>query len=181
MGGLYGINWVRPKSEDEKKNLPRVMLTQMFIGEEEVLVGHSYDGNVILPQALNESNRIELANDQNTFTIKFAAGNYNQSERLQFMYWMEGLDDNWHNGDALKHGVTFTNLPSGTYKLHVKAISAEGGVSNQERIIEIVIRSLGSCSGGCWLSMPSSSSVVLYLWKRASTNCALSGRRRTPC
>ena len=52
---------------------------------------------------------------------------------------MEGLDDDWHNGDALKHGVTFTDLPSGTYKLHVKAISAEGVISKQERVIEIVV------------------------------------------
>ena len=139
MGGLYGVNWVRPRTQDERENLPRVMLTQLLIGEEEIQVGHSYDGNIVLPIALNEINRIELDNDQNTFTIKFAAGDYNQSERLQFMYQMEGLDNTWCNGDAMKHGVTFTDLSSGTYKLHVKAISAEGAVSDQERVIEIVV------------------------------------------
>ena len=139
FGGLYGVNWVRPKSQDESEVLPRVILTQLLIGEEEVLVGHVYDGNVPLMQTLNESNRIELTSEQNTFTIRFAAGNYNQSERLQFQFRMEGLDDNWHNGDAMNHGVTFTNLGSGTYRLHVKAVSAEGAVSNQERVIEIFI------------------------------------------
>ena len=88
FGGLNGVNWVRRKSVDETESLPRVMLTQLFIGEEEILTGHAYDGNVPLQQALNESSRIELNSDQNTFTIKFAAGNYNQSERLQFMYMM---------------------------------------------------------------------------------------------
>ncbi len=139
FGGLYGVNWVRQHSKEETESLPRVMLTQLFVGEEEILTGHEYSGHVILPQALNESNRIELANDQNTITIKFANGNYNQSERLQFMYLMEGLDDNWHNGDALKHGVTFSDLSSGTYVLHVKAVSAEGAVSTQERTLEIKI------------------------------------------
>ena len=70
---------------------------------------------------------------------KFAAGNYNQGERLQFMYWMEGLDHDWKNGDALLHGVKFQNLGSGKYTLHVKAVSAEGAVSNQERQLEITI------------------------------------------
>lgn len=139
IGGLYGINWVRARAQEEKENLPRVMLTQLLIGEEEIQVGHSYSGNVVLPSALNEISRIELDNDQNTFTIRFAAGDYNQSERLQFMYHMEGLDNNWRNGDAQKHGVTFTELGAGTYKLHVKAISAEGAVSDQERVIEIII------------------------------------------
>ncbi|MDE6013263.1 MAG: helix-turn-helix domain-containing protein [Prevotella sp.] len=165
MGGLYGINWVRPKSEDEKKNLPRVMLTQLFIGEEEVFVGHSYDGNVILPTALNESSRIILNNDQNTFTIKFAAGNYNQSERLLFMYQLEGFDNNWHNGDALKHGVTFTDLPSGTYRLLVKAISVEGAISDQERIIEITINRPWYLQWWMLAIYALIIVLILYLWK----------------
>ena len=139
FGGLYGINWVRKNNKDEQAALPGVMLTQLFIGEEEVQVGVSYDGNIILPQALNESNKIELANSQNTFTIKFAAGNYNQGERLQFKYQLEGRDLDWRNGDALLHGVKFQNLSSGTYTLHVKAVSADGAVSNQERKLQIVI------------------------------------------
>ena len=139
FGGLYGVNWIRRISKDDQESLPRVMLTQLYIGEEEILTGHNYGGHVVLPQALNESNRLELSNNQNTFTIKFAAGNYNKGERLQFMYWMEGLDHDWQNGDALLHGVKFQNLGSGTYTLHVKAVSADGAVSNQERTLEIHI------------------------------------------
>lgn len=139
FGGLYGTNWVRQGEKDEMASLPRVMLTQLFIGEEEIQTGVEYDGRVILPQALNETNRIDLANEQNTITIKFAAGNYNQGERLQFMYLMEGYNRDWRNGDALLHGVRFDNLSSGEYTLHVKAVSADGAVSNQERILTISI------------------------------------------
>ncbi len=139
FGGLYGVNWVRQGNKDDQESLPRVMLTQLFVGEEEILTGHEYDGRVLLTQAMNESSKLELGNNQNTITIKFAAGNYNQSERLQFMYWMEGLDHDWRNGDALLHGVKFTNLSSGNYTLHVKAVSADGAVSNQERTLEISV------------------------------------------
>ena len=166
FGGLNGVNWVRRKSVDETESLPRVMLTQLFIGEEEILTGHAYDGNVPLQQALNESSRIELNSDQNTFTIKFAAGNYNQSERLQFMYMMEGLDKDWHDGDAMKHGVTFTDIPSGTYKLHVKAISAEGAVSNQERVIEIVIKKPWFLQWWMLVVYAIILIVSVYLWKQ---------------
>ncbi len=139
FGGLYGVNWMSPRGKDDTNSLPRVMLTQLFIGETEIQTGHEYDGTVTLPQALNESNKLELSNSQNSFTVKFAAGNYNQGERLQFMYWMEGLDDMWRNADPLSHGVTFNNLPSGKYRLHVKAMSADGAVSRQERLLEIDI------------------------------------------
>ena len=165
FGTLYGINRTRNDIDNSVESLPRVMLTQLFIGEEEVQIGHDYNGNVVLTKALNESNHIKLESSQNTFTIKFSAGNYNQSERLQFMYWMEGLDNDWRNGDAIKHGVTFNDLGSGTYKLHVKAVSADGAVSNQERTIEIVIDRPWYFSWWMLIIYASIIIIVLYVWK----------------
>ena len=165
LGGLYGVNWVFQKGNDDNEALPRVMLTQLFIGEEEILTGHEYDNRVILPQALNETNKINLGHEQNTFTIKFAAGNYNQSERLQFMYWMEGKDEDWRNGNALTHGVTFKELKSGKYTLHVKAISAEGAVSNQERVLEINIERHWLLSWWMIVAYVITTLVILYFWR----------------
>ena len=165
FGNLYGVNWTRHDLTDNTESLPRVVLTQLFVGEEEIQIGHVYKNNVLLTQALNESNRIELANSQNTFTIKFAGGNYNQSERLQFMYWMEGRDQDWRNGDAIKHGVTFYNLSSGNYKLHVKAVSADGAVSNQERVLEIVIKYPWYISWWMLLVYAAAIIIILYIWK----------------
>ena len=165
FGNLYGVNWTRHDISESTESLPKVMLTQLLIGEEEIQIGHVYRNNVVLTQALNESNHIELESTQNTFTIKFAAGNYNQSERLQFMYWMEGLDQDWRNGDAIKHGVTFQNLGSGTYKLHVKAVSAEGAVSNQERTIEIVIQQPWYFTWWMMLIYAAAVIIILYIWK----------------
>lgn len=165
LGGLYGVNWVLHREGAEKEELPRVMLTQLFIGEEEVLAGHEYHGNVILNQALNETSRIDLSHSQNTFTIKFAAGNYNQSERLQFMYWMEGRDEDWRNGDALTHGVTFNNLKAGSYILHVKAINAEGAVSTQERVIEINVERHFLLSWWMITAYVIVLALIIYFWR----------------
>ena len=165
LGGLFGVNWMVQKTYDDNEALPRVMLTQLKIGEEEILTGHEYHDRVVLPQALNETNRLDLGYNQNTFTIHFAAGNYNQSERLQFMYWMEGKDEDWHNGNALTHGVTFNNLPSGKYTLHVKAISAEGAVSNQERVLEINIARHWLLSWWMILAYVIIAAVIIYFWR----------------
>ena len=165
LGGMYGINWVVQKGKEDSESLPRVMLTQLYVGEEEIQVGHTYGGKVLLGQALNESSRLELGHDQNTITIKFGAGNYNQSERLQFMYWMEGLDDDWKNGNALTHGVTFQDLKSGNYTLHVKAISAEGAVSNQERTLEIHIESHWLLSWWMILAYVMIAAIIIYFWR----------------
>ena len=165
LGGIYGVNWVVEKESDDKNALPRVMLTQLYIGEEEIMTGHMYNERIVLPQALNETNNLELGYNQNTFTIKFAAGNYNQSERLQFMYWMEGKDEDWRNGNALTHGVTFRDLPSGKYTLHVKAVSAEGAVSNQERILVITIARHWLLSWWMLLAYAILLILALYFWR----------------
>ena len=165
LGGLFGVNWVLQKANDTNDALPRVMLTQLFIGEEEILTGHEYQDRVVLPQALNETNHLDLGHDQNTFTIKFGAGNYNQSERLQFMYWMEGKDEDWRNGNALTHGVTFKDLSSGNYTLHVKAISAEGAVSNQERTLEIHIDRHWLLSWWMIMAYIIIAVVAIYFWR----------------
>ena len=165
LGGIYGVNWMIENTSDKKTDLPRVMLTQLYIGEEEILTGHEYQDHVVLPQALNETNKLQLGHSQNTFTIKFAAGNYNQSERLQFMYWMEGKDDDWRNGNALTHGVTFKDLSSGDYILHVKAISAEGAVSNQERTLVISIERHWLLSWWMILAYVVIAIVILYFWR----------------
>ena len=164
LGGIYGVNWVVEK-ESDKNALPRVMLTQLYIGEEEIITGHMYNDRLVLPQALNETNNLELGYNQNTFTIKFAAGNYNQSERLQFMYWMEGKDEDWRNGNALTHGVTFRDLPSGKYTLHVKAVSAEGAVSNQERTLVIKIARHWLLSWWMIMAYAILLIVIIYFWR----------------
>ena len=165
LGGLYGVNWEFQRPSSENSSLPRVMLTQLFIGEEEILTGHEYNDRTVLPQALNETNNLVLGHNQNTFTIKFSGGNYNQSERLQFMYWMEGLDEDWRNGNALTHGVTFKDLPSGNYTLHVKAISAEGAVSNQERTLSITIQRHWLLSWWMITAYIFLAALFIYFWR----------------
>jgi len=166
MGGLYGVSSIQTKNGDDGSALPPVMLTQLFIGEEEILTGHTYDDNVILQQALNESTSLQLNSNQNHITIKFAAGNYNQSERLQFMYWMENYDNDWRNGNSLDHGVTFEDLPSGHYRLHVKAINAEGKISNEERSIEIVIEKPWYLQWWMLLFYGIVIFTIIYVWKK---------------
>jgi len=167
LGGLYGVNWTRKLDTEESEALPTVILTQLYIGEEEIKIGHEYSGRVVLPQALNECSKIELGHNQNSFTIKFAAGNYNQSERLQFKYSIDGEDlyNGWRDGDALLHGVAFKNMSSGTYTLHVKAVNAKGHTSNSERTITIVIERHWLLSWWMMIVYAIILILIIYIWR----------------
>lgn len=178
MGGLNGINWARVRSHEEHDALPPVMLTELYIGETEVMVGHLYDGKVPLQMALNETNRIDLASDQNTFTIKFAAGSYNRSERLQFIYMLEGYDETWQNGNALEHGVTYENVPFGEYTLHVKANSAGSGNSDKERVVKIVIDRPFYLRYWMLVIYALVIAIIIYMWKQGISHLSRMWQRK---
>ncbi len=168
LGGLYGVSRIRPKTADEREKLPSVILSQLFIGEEEILTGHEYDGHVVLPQALATSHSIKLGNSQNTFTIKFAAGDYNLSERMQYQAKVEGLDSHYWHYDALKHGVVFTDVPFGTYKLTVKAMTDEGkrAISDQETVLTITIGRPWWAQTWMLVIYAMLAIVLVYIWKK---------------
>jgi AraC-like DNA-binding protein/DNA-binding response OmpR family regulator len=81
------------------------------------------------------------------------------------MYWMEGRDEDWRHGDALSHGVTFNNLSAGKYHLHVKAINAEGAVSNQERVLEINVERHFLLSWWMIAAYIIVLAVIIYFWR----------------
>lgn len=167
MGGIFGVSQMRDRQDDGSESMPKVILTQLFIGDEEIETGKYYNDRVILSQALNETSEITLENRQNTFTIKFAAGNYSQSERLQFNYMLEGYYDEWVNGDAKSHGVTFNNLKSGKYVLHVKASNAENSQQpSQETTLTIIVEPAWWWTWQMKAVYLILACIVFYFWKR---------------
>lgn len=167
LGGISGISYVKQKQQSEKEMLPPVIFSQLFIGEEEINTGEMFNGHVVLKQSLCTSTKITLANDENTFTIKFSAGNYNQGERLQFMYMLEGSGNlDWINANSLIHGVTFENLKPKTYKLQVKAVSADGNSSSKVSTLEIEVESPWWSKWWMILIYIAIATAILYMWKR---------------
>ena len=65
----------------------------------------------------------------------------------------------------MSHGVTFNNLSAGKYYLHVKAINAEGAVSNQERVLEINVERHFLLSWWMITAYIIVLAVIIYFWR----------------
>lgn len=72
--------------------------------------------------------------DNNTFTIQFAALDYNKNEDIVYMYKIESLDSTWiYTKDNKIH---FTALPPGEYRLVIRSTNGDGvWVDNEESIM----------------------------------------------
>lgn len=71
-----------------------------------------------------------LPHSKNNILIDLDGVTLKNSKDLKYAYWLEGLDENW-SPPFSNPQVTISNLPSGAYKLHVRAISATGELSNE--------------------------------------------------
>ena len=75
----------------------------------------------------------------NKFAIEFALLTYTNTNQCKYAYFLEGYDKEWHYMDASLRQATFENLPSGTYKLHVKAADSYGKWNEMAYTIRIKV------------------------------------------
>lgn len=60
------------------------------------------------------------------FAIEFAILSYTNASQCKYAYFLEGYDTEWHYVDADVRQASFENIPSGHYKLHLKAADSYG-------------------------------------------------------
>lgn len=163
IGGLYGVNVFAPDHIRYNKMLPNVMFTGLSLFDEAVKVGQSYGGRVLIEKELNDVENVEFDYKQNIFSVSFASDNYNLPEKTQYMYKLEGFNNDWLTLPLGVHNVTFTNLAPGRYVLRVKAINSDGYVGIKEATLGIVVNPPFWMSWWAYLLYTIGLVVVLFL------------------
>ena len=163
IGGLYGVNVFAPDHIRYNKMLPNVMFTGLSLFDEAVKVGQSYGGRVLIKKELNDVENVEFDYKQNIFSVSFASDNYNLPEKTQYMYKLEGFNNDWLTLPVGVHNVTFTNLAPGKYVLRVKAINSDGYVGIKEATLGIVVNPPFWMSWWAYLLYAVGLVVVLFL------------------
>jgi hypothetical protein len=90
----------------------------------------------VLRQSIWDTKEIKLAHNQNVFSFDFDAIYYDDPGGLRYFYMLENYDYSWRSlGND--HTAYFFNVPPGTYKLHVKAVTADGLAAEKTMRINI--------------------------------------------
>ena len=77
----------------------------------------------VTPQYMH---KLTLPPSIHKFAIEFALLTYTNAAQCKYAYYLEGYDKDWHYVDADLRQAIFENLPSGSYKLHLKAAGSDG-------------------------------------------------------
>lgn len=123
FGGMSGIDYFKPEEVLQSGNQPPVVQLTTF-----------KTGNQSLP--LGEG--LELNHKQNFITIEFAAMDFRNPSESQYMYKLEGANNEWINAEN-NHFAIFAALPPGKYVFRVKA-ATQNGVWGAENSIAFTIR-----------------------------------------
>lgn len=114
--------------------MPPVYITGFQVSNEEIKISDKG----ILQSSLLYSKQIELAYNQSSFSIDFAALSFTSPELLEYSYIMEGLNKDWTYLKTNRK-VYFTELVPGKYVFKVRATNSSGIWNPKEAILTINI------------------------------------------
>lgn len=128
FGGINGMVVFKPDSIRDNPYIPPVVITDFQIFNEEVPISAVESP---LNRSITETEEIILTWKEEVFSFEFAALHFAAPEENQYMYMMEGFDQDWQNVGNRRF-VSYTNLPEGVkYNFKVKA-SNKDGIWNEE-------------------------------------------------
>lgn len=138
-GGINGLNKYAPQHDAVQRAYAKPLFVGFDLFGEHVETGRVYSGRKILQRPITLTEKIELAHNQNFFTLEFSALNYINPTQTYYRYQLVGID---HSEREIRSAdgkglATYTDLPPGNYTFRVQA--ADNGESWMGKYAEMTI------------------------------------------
>lgn len=118
FGGINGLTLFKPHEiTTQGKNLD-VRITGFYIHNEAVKKGMKSGSYDIVNSPVMDADRFHLSHKDNSFTVEFSVMEFNNPERITYMYSLHG--DDWIILRPGTNNVTFNNLSPGEYHFRVR-------------------------------------------------------------
>lgn len=135
FGGIDGLTAFYPFVPHAEHELSNLMFTDLYFYNEKIKVGDTDDS--VLKRNINATDRIEIGPDIRSFSIEFAALEYNSPEKVVYQVKMKNFDTEWRTLPTGSRLATYTNLNHGKYTFMVRAFLP--GTKPVERSLPIVV------------------------------------------
>lgn len=115
FAGISGTNIFRPTDIQVNDYVPPIVFSQLTQAGQPLSITQTSDGllQVVLHWPLN------------FFEFEFTALSYSNPEKNRYAFYLDKFDQTWVDNGAYNYG-RYTNLPGGTYTLHVKGTNNDG-------------------------------------------------------
>ena len=135
FGSQEGLNMFSCKDFELNVQPVKTYLKRLKLFNKEVLPGE--EGSP-LTNSLRLTDEITLDHEQSVFTLEYTGINFTRSDKIEFAYYLEGLEDEWNFvGD--QRSATYTSLQAGDYVFKLKAANNDGLWSDEVTTLYITI------------------------------------------
>jgi ligand-binding sensor domain-containing protein/signal transduction histidine kinase len=135
IGGFTGAVAFQPERLAERSYTPEVALTSFQLFGKPVGLGQGSP----LHRAIDYTDQMTLAHDQNSFSFEFAALSLGSPSTNRYRYMLEGLDRAWHEVGSDRPYASYTTLPAGKYRFRVQGATIRGFWGEPGALVHITI------------------------------------------
>ncbi len=140
FGGINGVTGFYPDSIHKSGFIPPIYFTGLSVFGEEITMSDTILSDKInFKKNIISASKISFYPKEKMFSLRFAALDYSNAERIKYYYRMLPVSPEWvslgeHNF------VTFVDLSPGDYNLEVKSTNGDGVLCDNVKSITIVVK-----------------------------------------
>jgi ligand-binding sensor domain-containing protein len=136
LGSINGMTFFNPSEINYKISEATLVITDFKIFNQSVKIGKSYNGKIILPQTITNTEKIVISYKENVISFDFAALNYGNPSKIKYAYYLQNFDKGWISDVNKLYSATYTDLRPGEYIFRVKTLNL---AKNIEKSIKIIV------------------------------------------
>ncbi|MDH6342756.1 signal transduction histidine kinase/ligand-binding sensor domain-containing protein/DNA-binding response OmpR family regulator [Parabacteroides sp. PFB2-12] len=115
FGGIKGLAAIDPKTQTLRTHNTKVTLTELSVMNQRIKPGKKY-----IDRDISTVKAIHLHESDKSFSLEFAALNFDSPVTARYSYRLVGFDPHWIEVPADRRFANYTNLPAGDYVFEVK-------------------------------------------------------------
>ena len=140
-GTTTGFSFFDPDKLTENKTKAELVITDFKISNETVNIFEKKQGKAILDKNINQTDKIELAYNLNSFEFGFSSLHFSDPEKNKYKYILEGFDDKWYYSIGnQRRFAAYTNVPAGEYTFKVYGSNSAGMWTDEPKKISVSIK-----------------------------------------
>ncbi|MDP4269224.1 MAG: two-component regulator propeller domain-containing protein, partial [Bacteroidota bacterium] len=134
LGGVDGFLEFSPSISNQKTTPPAITLTALYVNDHLFKIGKDYDG-----PSIRYADEATLKYNQNNISFEFSDLNFSREKSKNYLYRLDGVDDEWRSTQNLTDKITYTNLSPGRYNLSFGRMAPDGSIIKSSLDFRLII------------------------------------------
>lgn len=138
LGNVDGYTILNPNKMAEKDQpIAKVVFTGLTVGNQNIQVDSFYNGHKLLERPMELTSKLTFKYNDKLISLHFTTGDLLNADKVKYIYQIEGFNSQWIPTQENK--IVISTLPSGSYRLLIKACNSDGVWNDDPTILFITV------------------------------------------